>query len=196
MENKDIENIFPEDARYNGKTFSHHKARYILASMWKTKRISALDVCCGSGYGANILRKNGYLKVTGIDNSKKAIDYAKKHFGGIKFFKENITKFDFKNKYDLVTLFEALEHLGKKNGLIFLKSIPKLINKDGAFIMSIPRENGSNKFHITNWTFLEIKHELSKGFKNVLILGQDWSTAAFTLVEPQNEDFYYFIAWN
>ena len=56
-----------------GLTSAEHFARYLFASgLCAGKRV--LDIACGSGYGAYILKIMGAAEVIGVDASAEAID--------------------------------------------------------------------------------------------------------------------------
>lgn len=58
---------------------SDHVERYVHAAKKVTGNV--LDAGCGCGYGSYLLcLKNAHVNVTGVDNSKEAIEYAKKHW--------------------------------------------------------------------------------------------------------------------
>jgi 2-polyprenyl-3-methyl-5-hydroxy-6-metoxy-1,4-benzoquinol methylase len=75
---------------------------------------SILDVGCGNGHIAHLLKCKGY-DITGIDDSTQGINLAKEKFPNISFY--NISIDDerlsslFKNKFDLLVAVEVLGHL-------------------------------------------------------------------------------------
>jgi len=193
---KGVERIYPDDKRHNGKTYIHHLARYELAKIVNSKKNGlGLDLACGTGYGTNLLREN--LKMVGVDICKEAIEYARNKYPDCEFIEADIVKFDF-GKKDLITFFEGLEHLSKKEGEKVLFKASEALNSSGAFIMSIPRSinEKDNSFHKSHWSFNQIKARLETKFKSVIIVGQDWDTAEFSDVDVENNDFYIAICRN
>lgn len=84
---------------------------YVLMDMIsfaeKDKDISILDVGCGIGHFYEFLESNGLIekmkiKYTGIDISKKMIDFAKKKFPSIDFRVVDLINDKFDKKYDYV----------------------------------------------------------------------------------------------
>lgn len=198
-ETDNIERIYPEDSRYGGKTYAHHRARYILAANWPVNKGSALDLCCGSGYGGQILKDSGFKKVTGLDHSREAIAYASGKYPELRLFEGNVVNYVTQyatSKYDLVVWFEALEHFERWQGMSVLSGIKGLMKPGSVFMMSFPRYNGVNRFHISQWSFADVWTELVKMFSHVLPFGQDWDTALYTLDRPEEQDFHIFICWN
>ena len=193
---KGVERIYPDDKRHNGKTYIHHLARYELAHMMNTvKNGFGLDLACGTGYGTNLLREN--LEMVGVDICKEAIEYARNKYPDCEFIEADIVKFDF-GKKDLITFFEGLEHLSKKDGEKVLLKASEALNKEGSFFISIPRniDEVNNNFHKSHWTFKQFKTSLELKFKNVLTIGQDWDTAEFSDIDVKNNDFYVAICRN
>ncbi len=92
---------------------------------------SVADVGCGIGHKTSILKK--YFRkadVSGFDFAEPAIKVAKTAYGkpqGIKFSCEDITKANYKKKYDLITAFDVLEHVDDWEDLV--KKLIKVNNR-------------------------------------------------------------------
>lgn len=138
--NKSVERWVPElepEAPYARP----HLERYKFALSLVEKNDSVLDISCGAGYGTDMLYD--YCKnAIGIDRSKEAIGYAKKHYRG-NFFLGDI--FEDTTTSDVVVSFETIEHLDPP--LEF--SLKYLAGKaTRLFIGSVPyREKPGNPFH-------------------------------------------------
>ena len=79
------------------------------------------DVGCGIGHKTSILKKRfPEAQVNGFDFSEAAINVAKKAYGpeGVNFSCEDITKSEYKDKYDIVAAFDVLEHIEDWQGLV------------------------------------------------------------------------------
>jgi len=91
---------------------SDHVERYVHAAKKVTGNV--LDAGCGCGYGSYLLcLKNAHVNVTGVDNSKEAIEYAKKHW---QHHRNNFLRWDLdtvtpQQQYDWVVCFELLHNL-------------------------------------------------------------------------------------
>jgi 2-polyprenyl-3-methyl-5-hydroxy-6-metoxy-1,4-benzoquinol methylase len=197
---KPIERIYPDDKRVKPQTIAHHKARYEFASMFEQSGRVAIDLACGTGYGTDRLRLAGY-NVIGVDICEEAIKYARENFPENIFIITDIaTCLDKQEKaiFDMVTFFEALEHLSKTDGRKLIIRIGKLLKKNGVFIMSIPRDinEKNNGFHKSKWGFGELKNTLESVFDEVIMLGQDWDTAEFSEEDVEKNDFYIAVCTN
>ena len=110
-------------------------------------KISILDLGCGGGLVSEGLTKLG-ANVTGIDFIKDNINAAKIH-ANKNNLKINYKKLNFENekinsKFDVIVIFEVLEHLS--NWESFLKKIKLNLNPKGTLIMSTINRNLLSKF--------------------------------------------------
>ena len=60
-----------------------HLARYAFAAHWVPGQTVA-DVCCGLGYGTNLLAAAGAKKVYGVASSSAAVDKVRCRYGSSK----------------------------------------------------------------------------------------------------------------
>lgn len=123
-----------------------HLQRYRYASKKCKGRI--LDLGCGTGYGTKMLYDKGN-EVYAIDNSQKAIDYAKRNYPGPKYFCCSAEKLPFEDNYfDVATAFEVIEHIQTPEKA--LDEIYRVLKKDGDLFISTPnpRHFGNALKHI------------------------------------------------
>jgi len=78
----------------------------------------AIDIGCGSGANAYLLKKRGYA-VEALDIDPDAAKVGKKH--GIKVSIMSMLDFNWKTKYDCILLLYVLQHVEKKEALNLLK---------------------------------------------------------------------------
>ena len=138
----------------NGKFKILHQIRpirieYILSQLntKKIKNLDILDVGCGGGLVSESLSRLG-AKVTGIDFSEKNIQIAKIHSVKkelkINYINQDVEKFKIKKKFDLIVMFEVLEHLDDWRG--FLLKINSNLKKNGMIIISTINRNFLSKY--------------------------------------------------
>ena len=138
----------------NGKFKILHKIRpirvkYILDQMnkKKLKNLDILDVGCGGGLVSESLSRLG-ANVTGIDFVKNNIRVAKQHSNKkklkINYKYANIETLKIKKKYDLIIMYEILEHLD--NWEYFLLNISKNLKSKGILVISTINRNILSKF--------------------------------------------------
>lgn len=100
-----------------------------------------LDLGCGPGLYAERFAEKGYL-VTGIDFSKRSIEYAKQQSRekslGIEYIYKNYLDIEYKEEFDLITLiycdFGVLSHKSRE---ILLKKIYDAMKFGGKFIVDV-----------------------------------------------------------
>ena len=138
----------------NGKFKILHQIRpiriqYILNqySDENIKNLEVLDVGCGGGLVSESLCRLG-SNVTGIDFVEKNIEIAKEHSLkrklNINYIHGDIEKIKINKKFDLIIMFEILEHLN--NWKLFLSFIKRLMKKDGKIIISTINRNLISKY--------------------------------------------------
>ena len=101
------------------------------------ENLNLLDVGCGGGIICEPLSRLGF-KVTGIDGNKKAIEVAvnhsKKNNLTINYINSNIEKQKFKEKFNIITCMEVIEHVESLEK--FIISLKKNLKPGGIIIGS------------------------------------------------------------
>jgi len=154
----------------NHAFYYEHLNRYYFASQFSKSKI-VLDVACGTGYGSQIISKQGRAtRIIGIDISKKSIKYAKKNYQekNINFLIDDAQTLNSQkdNSFDLIISFETIEHI--KSSEDFIKQTKRLLKKDGVLIISTPNTNTypkGNKYHINELSPDEFRSLLKKYYK-------------------------------
>jgi 2-polyprenyl-3-methyl-5-hydroxy-6-metoxy-1,4-benzoquinol methylase len=138
------------------------------------KRSYFLEIGCASGDFGITLAKMGYNGIM-IDFSDDAFDYIdrnlkEKKIKNLEFRKIELTKFKNDKKFDLVIMFEVLEHI--KDDKKTIKKINSLLEKNGFFLISVPSKKelwGANDDlagHVKRYEKKELRNLLeSEGFK-------------------------------
>lgn len=156
---------------------SDQQFAYQLASKYLQGK-TVLDFGCGGGYGTEFLSRFTKRTVTGYDIDSKTIQITNN------FFKKPNLKFisssESIKEYDVVTMFQAIEHLGKYLSKILGNISKKYLKEKGIFICSTPNKlitsPGLKKpimvFHEIEYTPAALSELLEKYFNKVKILGQ------------------------
>jgi len=120
--------------------WNHRQATKFLSNMRNRKGLKTLDVGCFNGFFVKELLEYGYDSF-GVDFNNKAIDFGISQYGlDGRLTCENIDSLiERKEKYDVITLFEVIEHL-EEDPCKFLLILSKLLNKDGVLIVSAPNK--------------------------------------------------------
>lgn len=161
--------------------WNEHISRYAFASRLAAGN-RALDMGCGTGYGAALLSREA-SQVAGIDIASDAIRYARETFSGprLSWMQASCTALPFRSaSFDLVVSFEVIEHLTEWPRMI--EEARRLLRDEGRFVVSTPNksfylesraESGPNPFHHHEFEFDEFQSVLREQFAQVDIYLQD-----------------------
>ena len=132
-----------------------------------------LDLCCGAGTNMIYLAENGF-EVTGIDVSKRAIDYAKakaKHTKAhVNFVIESFVDLSFiDDEFDFVFDMGCFHHVEIVDRPAFIEGICRVLKKGGDYILTcFSYKNGKAWNHFTekqlislfsvHFKIIEIRH--------------------------------------
>ncbi len=120
------------------------RIQYILNQLGskRIKNLNVLDLGCGGGLICEPLTKLGG-NVTGLDFVENNIKAAKLHASQnnliINYLTQDLEKLSLNQKYDLIIIFEVLEHLD--NWKTIISKIKKYLKKDGRIILSTINRN-------------------------------------------------------
>ncbi len=163
-----------------GKTEYDYVQNYIEDGM------KILDIGCGRGVlHSKITKKVDYQ---GLELSTKAVELAKKD--NINVIQETIQNHANKNteKYDLVCLFQVLEHLTELE--TFLKAIYQVLKPDGKFVIAVPNNNGFIS-KIANYTFnLPPHHTILWKEESLRFLAKKYSFDVVDVHEEELQDVH------
>ncbi|MCK5595537.1 class I SAM-dependent methyltransferase [bacterium] len=172
------ERAHPEELGFKDRWFGLKKSHYKkkLYERYKStnkfiKGKKVLDIPCGVGWGTSLLK--GATSVIGIDISKEAIDYAKKHYenDNRKFYIGDMQFIPLENNsIDVLICLEGFEHVTKDIGLDFIKESIRVLKQNGLLIMTCPVLNvegktTGNPYHLSEYPEYELIEILNKNFR-------------------------------
>lgn len=146
----------------------------------RVKGLNVLDCACGVGWGSYLIANANAKHVTALDLSSEAIESAKKYYShqNIKYVNSDIYNIEFKNKFDLITSFETIEHV--EDPIKFLKFLYKYSHENTTLFLSTP--NGSlfksyikpeNPYHVNEYKKNELIDFFNvSGWEVINYLGQ------------------------
>lgn len=110
-----------------------HIKRYQFAHSTVHTGAKVLDAACGCGYGTWLLYQKSD-RVTGLDISNHAIEWADKYWIGPQYIQDDIQTAEIE-KYDVIVSFETLEHLADVENVL-----RKFCQSTKLLICSVPNE--------------------------------------------------------
>ncbi len=122
--------------------FEKHKSVFLKFFDERIKRVkkhnknieSMLDVGSGYGFWMDYCNKIG-IKSEGFDLSEEVVKYAKDNLN-LNVIKEDAMNFQTNKKYDLIMMFDVLEHMENPNK--FLTNYKNLLNENGLLYIQVP----------------------------------------------------------
>jgi len=131
---------------------------FIIRKLLPSGRLMILDLGCETGvWGATLNRKKKY-EFTGVDIYKPYLDICRKKGYYKRLIKDDLTNIDFKTKsFDVVFLFQVIEHLGKEDAIKLIKKSINIARK--AVIISVPNgechqgvyDCNEHQKHLSKW---------------------------------------------
>lgn len=156
--------------------WGEHRARYHFAGRYANGQ-TGLDIACGTGFGAAILRSCGIAAVTGFDLSWDALLAARGQ--RISCACADGTRMPLADaSFDLVTSFETVEHVARYGD--FVHELARVLKPTGTLILSTPNAlitkpvdgKPRNPFHVREFTPGELRGLLASVFRDVALFGQ------------------------
>lgn len=114
--------------------YQRNLLRYSLIGKYK-KNGSIYDIGCGFGHFIYTGKKLGY-DVSGLEMNKTSVDYMKREFNIDVDFGDFI-KIEKSRKYDIVTMWDVLEHID--NADLVIKKIGDILKPDGIIVFQVPQ---------------------------------------------------------
>jgi len=156
--------------------YRRHVSRYKWAASHLTSEMEVLDAGCGSGYGDYILLNN-CLKMTSIDQSGEAIEYAtykaeslneKRIKYGVSTLQDYMAS---PSKSHAIVCIEVIEHLSEENQRAFMAGMKNAFFKkeDALLLITTPirKEDKWTEYHEHEFTKSEFQNFLSTYFQDV-----------------------------
>jgi len=125
---------------------------------FKENNYYAMEIGCGDGFMLSILKNMGW-KVLGVERDEKSVIHARNMFG-IDVISEPISETIYENKFDMIILFQVLEHVDRPVEL--LNKCKKMLRTNGKIIISFPNfESWQAKLTKHNWLHLDVPRHLN-----------------------------------
>lgn len=181
------------DAASRKHEFIEKSVKWIIKNANKPK---LLDLGCGPGIYAEEFHKAG-AKVTGVDFSKRSIEYAKDSVKerdlDIEYFYKNYLELEYENAYDLITLiycdYGVLSPEARKT---LREKVYKALKPRGKFILDVfTPVNNLEKKETNTWIHCEKggfwKPNEYLYLESTFIYPQDITLTQYTILENQDK---------
>lgn len=146
---KNIKDVYDNSAQFNFHLKSYEKNRKYRIKRFGRERVNLisrfkkkgnlLDIGCGNGWFLEAAKSK--FKVSGVEENLQLCKFVKDK---LKIKVYNSLKKLKKNSFDVVTLFDVIEHV--KNPILFLKEINRFLKKNGIILIFTPNSE-SLGFH-------------------------------------------------
>ncbi|MEM3212205.1 MAG: methyltransferase domain-containing protein [Candidatus Micrarchaeaceae archaeon] len=129
--------------KHSAEIDKSYKARQVAFIKWADKRYlkgnskTLLDIGCGNGVLLSMLKHSYQSK--GLDISKEDIALARQKVKGVEFITANMLNFELKEKFDIITCFDAIDHGDDlRKGIIkTLSNMYRHLENNGMLIFSL-----------------------------------------------------------
>ena len=133
VKKKDFYQEMVSTFNYRKKLFAPERYEYLKSKFKKlNKGFTVLDYGCGSGYFIEYLNSKG-LKAKGIDLDMQAVEFCRNRDLDVNNHELNKEE---NNQYDLITMFDSIEHLYEPEQLF--KFANKKLKKNGKILAYTP----------------------------------------------------------
>ncbi|MCA1675009.1 MAG: class I SAM-dependent methyltransferase, partial [Actinobacteria bacterium] len=172
-----------------------HYHRYALAARY-VAGARVLDLGCGEGFGPALLAGVA-REVVGVDIDRQTIEHAVAHYPreNLSFSVGSMIDPDLHpaaEPFDVITCFEALEHVEEQDVLIAL--VRRLLTPGGLFLTSTPdvtvythQHGNENPFHLRELSEPEFRELLGGAFGHVALLRQNVAVGSLIAAEPAEQ---------
>jgi ubiquinone/menaquinone biosynthesis C-methylase UbiE len=157
-----------------------------------------LNIGCSIGWYEKFATNNNCKLVVGIDTDEKAIIRAKESVKKANFMLCSALVLPFQDNYfDIVTIFDVIEHIENNTEVTCLKEIKRVLKSDGTLIISTPNNNFLAKILDPAW-YLGHRHYSRAKLQKLLVksgFGVDSIDYGGGFYELVSMDLLYFFKW-
>jgi len=133
------------------------RKRNIIQKLTGLKKGTLLDIGCGTGHFAGIMKKSGW-DVTGIEPGLKAREYGKGKFGIRVLHPSEISLLP-DESFDCITLWHVLEHFHDPSG--YAKEIRRLLRPGATCVVALPNSSSFDACYFSeHWAAWDVPRHL------------------------------------
>jgi 2-polyprenyl-3-methyl-5-hydroxy-6-metoxy-1,4-benzoquinol methylase len=164
----DGERVIPD---FPDENFQNHFKVYRFLQQF-AHDADVLDVGCGTGYGTAHLAEVA-KSIVGVDISKPALRWARKHYPNIKYIEMDVQHLQFSDSsFDLIVSSENFEHLPDQKAHVL--ELVRVLRPNGLCFIASPNPEMTvghhNRFHTKENSYEELLALFSSHFGEVAII--------------------------
>ena len=146
---------------------------------------SLLDTGCGDGrLTKEIARRFPRRRIVGIDYSHQAISLAQAMYPQGEFHQLDVTKNEWGDQFDIVTLIEVFEHIDPITQGDFLRNLAKCLKPGGTLYLTVPHVNTPIGYkHFRHFTVPSISGCLAPFFNIVEVMPFEKRSIVKTMID-------------
>jgi 2-polyprenyl-3-methyl-5-hydroxy-6-metoxy-1,4-benzoquinol methylase len=173
--------------------FRRHEAAYRLLAPY-CMQATVLEVGCGEGYGAELLRQAGAHRVIAVDYARDVVTHVRGRYPALAVVQANAVRLPCRtSSVDVVTAMQVVEHLWEQPR--FVRECARALRPGGRVLLTTPNRltfpASTNTFHARELTAIELA-ELAAPYFDVVVRGlrhsealQRWEATHGSLVGAQ-----------
>lgn len=143
--------------KYRVERFGRERANF-LKNYFTKKKLNILDIGCSTGFFLEACKDMGW-DCEGLELNPSAVNFGRNR--DLKIYQKELYNFKTKKKYDVITMFDVLEHLTNPKKIIL--AAKKLLKKNGYIYVYVPNWNCASRILMTekNCHFIWPTHHLT-----------------------------------
>ena len=172
---------------YRVKRFGKERVNF-LANYFPKRKIKILDVGCSTGFFLEACKQKGW-DCDGLELNPSAAQFGRKR--GLNIYEQDLLNYKTQKKYDIITMFDVLEHLSDPKKIIL--DAKKKLKKNGLIYVYVPNWNCASRIlmkeknchfiwpthHLTYFTPKTLKNFFERLKFNVI----NWETQGLDLFD-------------
>ncbi|MDI6616663.1 MAG: class I SAM-dependent methyltransferase [Syntrophaceae bacterium] len=143
---------------------------FIVETFRRAGKEHVIDVGCGDGRFCFFAKD--YLRVEGLDISKRALEWARMFNPEVAFHNKRIEDLNLQGEFDGAVALEVLEHIPDDGMPAFIKGIRSVVTDDAVVIFTVPSvRKPLEEKHFRHYTEMTLRETLEPFFEKVAVTG-------------------------
>lgn len=130
----------------------------------RLNNLSVLEIGTGTGFYTDLMFQEGVSDLTGLDITDVFFEDFRRRFSNFKFLKGDVATSELPQRYDVILMFDVLEHIVTKEKLAkTLENIANTLKPGGVFFLTgfyLNRKSRDYIFYNKIWSLMDITPHL------------------------------------